>query len=314
MITEAEIDERLKPLRGKVPNFLIDDLRSRLVKKKEILTPEEVDKIVEKVLKTYSGQIERLSKLDRRVEEIGKYLEEIRNQIMSLTNQGMVQPNSSLSSVQEESQVAAGGTPPSSSEMPMSSTGPSDFSGGSPTSEAFGNASTEAAVASQPSSFIPQVQNPKEVTPMEKTIGSPEKGLEIPPDIKNLLLSPPKTRARLEHIPTDMVSTMMALKWLGFLIDRVGMQNLERVLEFYYQIGWISEDVLYTMLQYAEGIRPHHRDPDWRPDEKLTIQDHLVSLLFIERLRGVRITREVLNAIEWELKTINRLLEDIYGV
>ena len=314
MITEAEIDERLKPLRGKVPNFLIDDLRSRLVKKKEILTPEEVDKIVEKVLKTYSGQIERLSKLDRRVEEIGKYLEEIRNQIMSLANQGMVQPKSSLSSVQEESQVAEGGTPPSSPEVPMSSMGSSEFSGGSPTSEAFVSAATEAAVAPQTSSFASHVQNPKEVTPMEKTIGSPEKGLEIPPDIKNLLISPPKTRARLEHIPTDMVSTMMALKWLGFLIDRVGMQNLERVLEFYYQIGWISEDVLYTMLQYAEGIRPHHRDPDWRPDEKLTIQDHLVSLLFIERLRGVRITREVLNAIEWELKTINRLLEDIYGV
>ncbi|WP_367883340.1 FlaD/FlaE family flagellar protein [Thermococcus peptonophilus] len=55
---------------------------------------------------------------------------------------------------------------------------------------------------------------------------------------------------------------MIALKWLGFLIDRVGIQNLERVLEFYYEIGWISEEVLNQLLNYARGgTRPHHRDP-----------------------------------------------------
>ncbi|NJE27126.1 flagellar protein, partial [Thermococcus sp. MV5] len=50
MITEVEIDERLKRLRGKVPNFLIEDLKGRLMKKKDILTPEQVDRVVDRVL------------------------------------------------------------------------------------------------------------------------------------------------------------------------------------------------------------------------------------------------------------------------
>ncbi|WP_297070824.1 FlaD/FlaE family flagellar protein, partial [Thermococcus sp.] len=82
----------------------------------------------------------------------------------------------------------------------------------------------------------------------------------------------------------------------------------------YYGIGWISEEVLNTLMKYAEGIRPHPREPEWRPDEKLTIKDHLVSLLFIERLRGVRITREVLDSIEREMRLIGKVLDDIYGV
>ncbi|NJE04847.1 flagellar protein [Thermococcus sp. M36] len=298
MITEVEIDERLKRLRGKVPNFLIEDLKGRLMKKKDILTPEQVDRVVDRVLQVYTGQIEKLSRLDSRVEEIGRYLEEIRNQLLNLS-----QSQSGLPEVNGGRNASAGEAPSGSVGDILDSKGSLDPSRGSPAVES--ETATGALNASAPDS--------REVGQVEREFEVP-KGFDIPQDIKNLLISPSDTKARLERIPTDMVSTMMALKWLGFLIDRVGMQNLENVLEFYYQIGWISEEVLYTLLRYAEGIRPHHRESDWRPDEKLTIQDHLVSLLFIERLRGVRITREVMDAIEREMRIIGRVLEDVYGV
>ncbi|NJE10646.1 FlaD/FlaE family flagellar protein [Thermococcus sp. MAR1] len=300
MITETEIEERLKRLRGKVPNFLIDDLKDRLMKKRDILTPEQVDRIVDKVLRTYAGQIEKLSRLDSRVDEIGRYLEEIRNHLMNLSQ--VAQANQSLWG--EAQNQPMGGTQVVEYGELMGAGNSGGFGEGSLASET----PVEEAPAPEP-----PAQNPTEVAPMEKEFEL-SKGFEIPSEIRDVLISPPRTKARLEHIPNDMVSTMMALKWLGFLIDRVGMQNLEDVLEFYYQIGWISEDVLNTLLRYAEGIRPHHREPDWRPDEKLTIQDHLVSLLFIERLRGVRITRELLDAIEREMRVIGRVLEDVYGV
>ena len=300
MITETEIEERLKRLRGKVPNFLIDDLKERLMKKRDILTPEQVDRIVDKVLRTYAGQIEKLSRLDSRVDEIGRYLEEIRSHLMNLSQ--AAQANQSPG---DEAQ-----------NQPMGGTQVVEYGElmGAENTEGFGEGSlaSEAHVEEAPTPE-PPAQNPTEVESMEKEFEL-SKGFEIPSEIRDVLISPPRTKARLEHIPNDMVSTMMALKWLGFLIDRVGMQNLEDVLEFYYQIGWISEDVLNTLLRYAEGIRPHHREPDWRPDEKLTIQDHLVSLLFIERLRGARITRELLDAIEREMRVISRVLEDVYGV
>ncbi len=309
MIREEEIDEKLKVLRGKVPNFLIEDLRNRLLQKKDILTPEQVERVVEKALQTYSGQVEKLSKLDRRVEEIGKYIEEIRNQLMTLTS------SSSIAASPGSGQGSVGGVQPVGLGDVVAQSVQEGF-GGPPSPETMpGTLFEQAHVerSQEQGGGVVDMQRGEEMPSRgygEKDLGA----MSIPSDIREVLLSTPRSRARLERIPGDMVSTMMALKWLGFLIERVGMQNLENVLDFYYQIGWISEDVLYTLLRYAEGIRPHHREPDWRPDEKLTIQDHMVSLLFIERLRGVRITRELLDSVEREMRAVGKLLEDIYGV
>ncbi|WP_457750910.1 FlaD/FlaE family flagellar protein [Thermococcus sp.] len=325
MITEAEIDEKLKRLRGKVPNFLIDDIKSRLLEKKEILTPEQVDKIIDRVLNTYSGQLEKLSKLDRRVEEIGKYLEEIRNQLLTLGAVGssipsqLDQPTGSNREKTVPGQF--GGAQPQETEGAFETEDKMSPTEGSPITENIGRYIPESGT-------IPEDVGGKSTRPPEGGVGVEtmvgrqepsgkfEPSVRIPPEVEGVVLSTPQPQrgTRLERIPNDMVSTVMALKWLEFLIDRVGMQNLEDVLDFYYQIGWISEDVLYTMLRYAEGIRPHHREPDWRPDEKLTIQDHMVSLLFIERLKGNRITRELVDVIDREMRSIMRFLNETYGV
>ncbi len=295
MITEAEIDEKLKGLRGRLPNVLIDDLKEKLMSKQDILTPEQLDRVIDRVMKTYSGNLERLTKLDRRVDEIGKYLEDIKAQLMKITPAG----GTPESRPKEEPVPSASYEIPSASEGEVSSVEPF---------EPQSSHSSVSAEVEEPESHVPEFGGEPEGGM------SMEKGFEIPPEVRDVLLAPPRMRARLEKVPTDMVSTMMVLKWLGFLIDRVGMQNLENVLEFYYGIGWISEEVLNTLMKYAEGIRPHPREPEWRPDEKLTIKDHLVSLLFIERLRGVRITREVLDSIEREMRLIGKVLDDIYGV
>ncbi len=263
MITEIEIDERLKKLKGKVPNVLIEDLREKLLSKKDILTPGQVDKITERVVQTYSGQVSRLINLDKRVEEIGKYLEEIRGLLLEKRTE--INPENERAEKEITEPAGEMGAPE------IKETGGEGYMG-------------------------------------------KESEFEIPRDVKEVLMVRSNGKARLEKLPQDMASTLIALKWLGFLIDRAGMQNLEQVLEFYYEIGWISEDVLNTMLKYANGTKPHHREPNWRPEDKLTIQDHLISLLFIERLRGVRITREVLDSIEREIKVINRVLEEVYGV
>ncbi len=285
MITEIEIDERLKKLKGKVPNVLIDDLKEKLLNKKDILSPEQLDKIIDRVIQTYSGQVTRLINLDKRVEEIGRYLEEIRSLLLE----------------QKEERKGRKGK---------------EYSGPETTTTQYPQ---ETQLST--SELIENVKAPEHgvETAVEAVKGEKpmEKGLEIPPEIRESLIVPYASsngKARLEKIPQDMASTLIALKWLGFLIDRVGMQNLEQVLEFYYEIGWISEDVLNTMLKYANGTKPHHREPNWRPEDKLTIQDHLISLLFIERLRGVKITREILDSIEREMKVINRVLEEVYGV
>ncbi len=299
MITETEIDEKLKGLRGRLPNVLIDDLKEKLMSKQDILTPEQLDKVVERVMSTYSGNLERLTKLDRRVDEIGRYLEDIKAQLMKIV------PSKGASGPQPGREHGTTESVPSlSHELPFE---PGEVSPVEPSEHPSSRSSTS------PEFEKPEARVPEFTGESEGGMGM-EKEFEIPPDVRDVLLSPPRTRARLERVPADMASTMMVLKWLGFLIDRVGMQNLENVLEFYYGVGWISEDVLNTLMKYAEGIRPHPREPEWRPDEKLTIRDHIVSLLFIERLRGVRITREVLDSVEREMRLISKILEDMYGV
>ncbi|HIP16629.1 MAG TPA: flagellar protein E, partial [Methanothermococcus okinawensis] len=47
---------------------------------------------------------------------------------------------------------------------------------------------------------------------------------------------------------------------------------------------------------------------------RLTITDHLVSLLFIERLNGKKISSDILDRIEWEIRRIKKGVEEYYGV
>ncbi|ACS89845.1 MULTISPECIES: FlaD/FlaE family flagellar protein [Thermococcus] len=274
MITENEIDSKLQKLQGEVPNVLIKDLKNKLVSKIDILTPEQVDLIINKVLENYSSQAERLRRLDKRVEEIGKYLEEIRRHLMDKTT------------LHKEFNEKSERVP-----------------------ERIPEVEHQEGIKSY---------DPPKIELIENNMSGEEEILteefQIPKDVREALINPTKMRARLDHLPNDTASTMIALKWLGFLIDRAGVLNLENILEFYYTIGWISEEVLESLLKYANGTRPHQREPNWKPDDKLTIQDHLISLLFIERLRGTKITPEVLNSLERELKMMNKILEHVYGV
>jgi len=274
MITENEIDTKLQILHGKVPNVLIKDLKDKLVSKMDILTLEQVDLIISRALENYSSQAERLRRLDKRVGEIGKYLEEIRRHLMDKTG-----PHKEFNENFERVPERIPEVEPQEEIKKYNS----------PKIELIGNNGSR-----------------------EEEILTEE--FQIPKDVREALISPTKMKARLEHLPNDAVSTMIALKWLGFLIDRAGILNLENILEFYYTIGWISEEVLESLLKYANGTRPHQREPNWKPDDKLTIQDHLISLLFIERLRGTKITPEVLNSLERELKMMNKILEHVYGV
>ena len=104
MMLEQEIEQKLQRLQGKVPTIIIKELQDKLVSKMDILTPERVDLIIDEVLKNYSSQVERLTKLDKRVEEIGKYLKEIRGHLVGassvnispaneITNQEDVEPS-----------------------------------------------------------------------------------------------------------------------------------------------------------------------------------------------------------------------------
>lgn len=389
LVTEADINAKLSELKGKVPSVIINDLREKLLSKKDTLTYEQLEKIIQRVIDSYGSQVTKYEQISKRVDELGKRLGELSMQLSRLIEsleekkfeihekkaekieEKIEKVKEKLEKVEEKIEETPKEEVPSeiieelpekieelhekveeiadkikekkekiAKEVPEEvekmekkieevEVTPEEVVEVVPEVEELPKEKIEVVeekpevvekVAEEEKEKVEEIVEKPEVVEAHKEeiveggVEMAEEKLSLPADISNLLFAEEPKKARLEKIPEDIVSTMIALKWLGFLIDRVGVQNLERILEFYYEIGWISENVLNTLLRYAKGTRPHHRDPEWKPAEKLTIQDHLVSLLFIERLRGLRITRDVLDKLERELKMLEKTLDEFYGV
>jgi len=114
----------------------------------------------------------------------------------------------------------------------------------------------------------------------------------------------------LETIKGDPMSVIILLNWIEFLMERVGRNNLMDALDYYVDIGWISENVRSEIMAYARGIDYYVEKPTWR----LLPEDHTKSLLFIERLCGRKIDRNVLSTIDREMSKVKHGLEELYGI
>ncbi|WP_135609949.1 FlaD/FlaE family flagellar protein [Methanococcoides sp. AM1] len=115
---------------------------------------------------------------------------------------------------------------------------------------------------------------------------------------------------RLESIKKNPMSVVVLLNWIEFLMERVGRNNLMDALDYYVDIGWISEEVRSEIMAYARGIDYYVEKPTWR----LLPEDHTKSLLFIERLCGRKIDRNMLSMVDREMAKVKHGLEELYGI
>ncbi len=112
----------------------------------------------------------------------------------------------------------------------------------------------------------------------------------------------------LEQIPSDPESIVVLMKWLQYLVDRTGKNNLPNTLGYYVDIGWISEDVRLDLMNYSKGITEDPAQAGNHPPQ-LPTKDHLQSLLFIQKLKGFQLDDRFLNKIEREMEKIVKSLE-----
>ncbi|MCL7410603.1 MAG: flagella protein [Methanosarcinaceae archaeon] len=115
---------------------------------------------------------------------------------------------------------------------------------------------------------------------------------------------------RLDSIKRDPMSVVVLLNWIEFLMERVGRNNLMDALDYYVDIEWISENVRSEIMAYARGIDYYVEKPTWR----LLPEDHTKSLLFIERLCGRKIDKNMLSTIDREMSKVKHGLEELYGI
>lgn len=112
----------------------------------------------------------------------------------------------------------------------------------------------------------------------------------------------------LEHIPSDPESIVVIMKWLQYLVDKVGKNNLPDVLGYYVDICWISDDVRLDLISYSKGITELPAQPGTQTPH-LPTKDHLQSLLFIQKLKGVQLDDRFLSKIERDMEKMAKSLE-----
>ncbi len=141
--------------------------------------------------------------------------------------------------------------------------------------------SMQADVTGEPSSLIPQ--SIESAVPATKSDG----------DIK------------LQYLDNKAETSIILLNWIEFLLEKVGRNNLTEVLEYYIDIGWISEEVCEKMIAYANGIDYYVERPTW----KLLPDDHTKSLMFIEQLKGKKLDKTMLSKLERDVEKVVRSTE-----
>jgi len=113
----------------------------------------------------------------------------------------------------------------------------------------------------------------------------------------------------------DYFTNVLMIRWIEFLLEKVQRTRLPVLLDFYRDVGWISEDVKNFILSYARGAASEVTEIDEVTDGwKMTAEDHLKSLLFIEKISGKKINKDLLNSLEMEINTFKTSLEGFHQV
>ncbi len=140
----------------------------------------------------------------------------------------------------------------------------------------------------------------------------------------------------LAYVCHDYLTLVLVMRWIEFMFERVPRGRISLVLDYYVDVGWISEDVKSEIMSYARGemqdvnkymeyeeareevfkdlptpqTGAYKKVEDWR----LTADDHLKSLLFIQKIAGFEIDKDRLNSLEQNISKFKESLEGFHGV
>lgn len=112
----------------------------------------------------------------------------------------------------------------------------------------------------------------------------------------------------LTEIPNDPESVIVLMKWLQYLIDKCGRPNLSNILDYYVDIGWLSEDAKISLIEYSHGITEESKPGESiiRNISHLPSNDHIQSLIFIQKLKGRQFDKHFIDRIDGELARITK--------
>jgi len=118
----------------------------------------------------------------------------------------------------------------------------------------------------------------------------------------------------LTEIPNDPESIIVLMRWLQYLIDKCGHSNLPTIFDYYIDIGWISPEAKLSLIDYSNGITEDNCNEEMikREINDLPSKDHIQSLIFIQKLKGIEIDKHFIDKIEDELSRTTKKLENYH--
>jgi flagellar protein FlaD len=93
-------------------------------------------------------------------------------------------------------------------------------------------------------------------------------------------------------------------------VEKRGKRNLPDILDYYVSIGWITDDVRLDLIGYSKGIIEEEPQADQKGSAHLPTKDHLQSLLYVSKLKGLHLDDRFLYRIERDLEKLTRCLQD----
>ena len=118
----------------------------------------------------------------------------------------------------------------------------------------------------------------------------------------------------LTEIPNNPESVIILMKWLQYLIDRCGHLNLSNILDYYVDIGWLSQDAKISLIDYSQGITEEKKEGELKRKDvtDLPSKDHIQSLIFIQKLKGRQFDKHFIERIDNEISRIVRKLDNYH--
>lgn len=117
----------------------------------------------------------------------------------------------------------------------------------------------------------------------------------------------------LTEIPNDAESIVVLMKWLQYLIDKCGRANLSHILDYYVDIGWISQDAKISLMDYSQGITEEGKKGPENSAKRiwdLPSNDHIQSLIYIQKLKGIQVDKHFIDRIDSELSRVTKKLDN----
>jgi len=311
-LTDDELEEYLENLKTKIPSFIVELLKNNL--KNRRLTKSQLDRIVTRITDLYLGKrpddkktqelMEKINELSKKLDALMKVAaissatkisEDIKKEISKLEEE---KEEIKEEEIKEEEEIKKDEEVKEEVEVKEE-----DLESEEIVSQEIEEETEKEKPVEEESALEPLEKQISEVTPISK---KKEGGIDMASEIQKLS----DRKYRLEDIPEDTLSTMLVFKWLEFLISRVGLNNLIDILDYYYNLGWISEKVVNRLIKISKNMK-YLNEELRKPVDKMIPEDHIVSLLYIEKLAGRPIPIDELENIEREVTRIRKWAEEL---